>query len=102
MSEANIQEALKKLRQDRKVSIDRSRTLIKEQSGSIKKIKEHLQGEGATIPEIADRTGMAAAEVLWFVMALKKYGLVVEGPKKEDYYRYQLSSLPMEIGDIPD
>jgi hypothetical protein len=92
MSEANTQEDLKRLREERKIFIDRARGLIKEQSGSIKKIKEFLKEDGATIPEIAEKTGMAASEVLWFVMALKKYGQVIEGPKKEDYFKYQLAA----------
>jgi hypothetical protein len=92
MSEANTQEALKRLREERKIFIERAKNLIKEQSGSIKKIKEHLKGEGATIPEIAGKTEMPTSEVLWLVMALKKYGQVVEGPKEEDYYKYQLAN----------
>jgi len=92
MSNQHTQEAMKQLREERKVFIERARGLIKEQSGSIKKIKEHLNGEGATIPEIAEKTGMAASEVLWFVMALKKYGQVIEGPKEEDYFKYQLAA----------
>jgi hypothetical protein len=86
------QEAMKRLREERKIFIDRAKGLIKEQSGSIKKIKEHLNGAGATIPEIAEKTAMPTSEVLWFVMALKKYGQVVEGPKEADYYKYQLTT----------
>jgi hypothetical protein len=92
MSEAYTQEALKRLREERKSLIDQARNLIKDQSASIKKIKEHLQGEGETIPEIAEKTGMSTSEVLWFVMALKKYGQVVEGAKEEDYFKYQLTN----------
>jgi hypothetical protein len=92
MSETNTQEAMKRLREERKIFIDRAKGLIKEQSGTIKKIKEHLDGEGATIPEIAEKTGMATAEILWFVMALKKYGQVIEGHKEDDYFKYQLAA----------
>jgi hypothetical protein len=92
MSEANTQEALKKLREERKVYIDQAKSLIKGQSASIKKIKEHLNGEGGTIPELAEKTGMSTSEVLWFVMALKKYGQVAEGPKEGDYFKYQLTT----------
>jgi len=92
MSNQHTQEAMKQLREERKVFIEGARGLIKEQSGSIKKIKEYLNGEGATIPEIAEKTGMATSEVLWFVMALKKYGQVTEGPKEDDYFKYQLAA----------
>jgi len=92
MSESNTQEALKRLREERKVFIDQARNLIKEQNTSIKKIKEHLSGEGGTIPELAEKTGLSTAEVLWYVMALKKYGQVVEGAKEDDYFKYQLTT----------
>jgi hypothetical protein len=92
MSETNTQEAMKRLREERKIFIDQARNLIKEQSTSFKKIKEHLAGEGGTIPELAEKTGMPPAEVLWYVMALKKYGQVVEGAKEDDYYKYQLTT----------
>jgi hypothetical protein len=92
MSETRTQEDLKRLREERKVFIERAKGLIKEQSGTMKKIKEYLSGEGATIPEIAEKTGMPTSEVLWFVMALKKYGQVIEGPKEEDYFKYQLAA----------
>jgi hypothetical protein len=92
MDEKTGQEALNKLRQERKVFIDRAKSRIKEQSGLIKKIKEHLTGDGETIPEIAGNIGMKPSEVLWFVMALKKYGQVAEGAKEGDYFKYQLTN----------
>ena len=92
MSEIRPQEALKKLREERKDYIDQAKSLIKDQSASIKKIKEHLLGEGSTIPEIAKKTEMRSSEVLWLVMALKKYGQVAEGAKAGDYFKYQLTT----------
>lgn len=92
MSETRPQEALKKLREERKDSIDQAKSLIRVQSASIKKIKEHLLGQGGTIPELAEKTGMSASEVLWLVMALKKYGQVAEGAKAGDYFKYQITT----------
>ncbi|MBI5603419.1 MAG: winged helix-turn-helix domain-containing protein [Deltaproteobacteria bacterium] len=92
MKEMTGQEALKKLRDERQVWIEQAKSLIKEQSSIIKKIKEHLQGDGKTVPEIARATGIKSSEVLWFVMALKKYGQVLEGPKDGDYYKYELTN----------
>ncbi len=92
MDEKTNQDALNKLRQERKAFIDRAKSRIKEQSAVIKKIKEPLLGEGGTIPEIAGNTGMKPSEVLWFVMALKKYGQVAEGAKEGDYFKYQLTN----------
>ena len=92
MEKMTGQEALKKLREERQETIEQAKSLIKEQSSVIKKIKEHLQGDGKTVPEIARATGIKSSEVLWFVMALKKYGQVLEGPKDGDYYKYQLTN----------
>ena len=90
MNEMTGQEALKKLRQERKEFIDRAKNLIKEQSSIFKKIKEELKGDGKTVPEIASATDLSSSQVLWFVMALKKYGQVIEGVKDGDYFKYQL------------
>jgi hypothetical protein len=92
MSEMANPEALKRLRQERKEFIDRAKGLIKEQSTVFKKIKEALTGEGKTVPEIARITGMPSAQVLWVVMALKKYGQVIEDVKDGDYFKYQLAT----------
>ena len=86
------QEALKKLRQERKVFVDQARDLIKTQSPLFKKIREQLKDEGKTVPEVAKDTGIPSSQVLWVIMALKKYGQVIEGAKDGDYFIYQLTS----------
>lgn len=92
MNELTSQEALKKLRQERKELIDRAKNLIKEQGSIFKKIKEELKGDGKTVPEIASATDLSSYQVLWVVMALKKYGQVIEGVKDGDYFKYQLTN----------
>jgi Fic family protein len=84
-------EALKKLRNARKTSIDRARQAIKEQNRVIKSIKALMTAEGKTIPEIANASQISTSQALWYIMALKKYGLVVEGPKDGNYFKYQLA-----------
>jgi len=92
MSKMTNQDALKKLRQERKEFIDRTKGLIKDQSAVFKKIKEELIGDGKTVPEIAKNTGISSSQVLWAVMALKKYGQVIEGLKDGDYFKYQMTN----------
>jgi Fic family protein len=84
-------EALKKLRNARKTSIDRARQAIKEQNRVIKSIKALMTAEGKTIPEIANASQISTSQALWYIMALKKYGLVAEGPKDGNYFKYQLA-----------
>ena len=58
----------------------------------IRKALTAALGEGpATVPELAARTGLAGADVMWHVIAMKKYGLVVEGAPQGDYYTYSLA-----------
>ena len=57
----------------------------------IKSIKELITTEGKTVPEIAGASQISTSQVLWYIMALKKYGLVVEGAKDGDYFKYQLA-----------
>ena len=84
-------EALKKLRQVRKASIDTAREMIKDQNRIIKSIKALIASEGKTVPEIASASQISTSRALWYIMALKKYGLVVEGTKDGDYFKYQLA-----------
>ncbi len=84
-------EAMKKLRESRQHIIKATSTRVKENRKAVKAIKEQLRDEARTVPEIAGATGLASAEVLWFVATLKKYGEVVEGDKDGGYFRYYLA-----------
>ena len=96
MSEAETEkaekkEAMKKLRQSRKDIIKATSARVKENRKAVKAIKEQLRSEARTVPEIAEATGLASAEVLWFIATLKKYGEIVEGDKDGAYFRYFLA-----------
>ena len=86
-------EMLKNLRKERSHSIEAAKSRVKEQSRLIKKIKEELSSGGKTVPEVAAATEISAADVLWYLMALKKYGLISEGKKEGGYFRYHLASI---------
>jgi len=98
MSEANEEkaekkEAMKRLRESRKQIIRATSARVKENRRAIKAIKEQLQDEARTVPEIAASTGLASAEVLWFIATLKKYGEILEGDKDGGYFRYYLADV---------
>jgi uncharacterized protein (DUF342 family) len=88
---AEKKEAMKKLRESRKRIIKATSAQVKENIKAIKAIKEHLQAEARTIPEIAEATGLVSSEVLWFIATLKKYGEILEGDKDGGYFRYYLA-----------
>jgi hypothetical protein len=90
-------EALKKLKAARKEQIAATTKRMQEQRQAVKAIKGQLAAAELTVPEIAEATGLPAAEVLWYVASLKKYGEILEGPKAGSYYRYKLGQpLPEE------
>ncbi|MCG6908584.1 MAG: winged helix-turn-helix domain-containing protein [Deltaproteobacteria bacterium] len=84
-------EALKKLRQERSVSVAGAKERIKTQNKLIKKIKEQIKDEGRTVPEIAEAINASTSQVLVFVSTLKKYGEVVEDAKDGDYFKYRIA-----------
>ena len=55
-----------------------------------KDITNALRTGPKTVPEIARETGLASRDAMWHVMAMRKYGSVVEGNRRGDYYEYCL------------
>ena len=62
----------------------------REQKRLVKRLKEVLQDGPHTVPEVAAETGIGTGEVLWYLMAMKKFGEVVEGEEREGYFEYAL------------
>jgi DNA-directed RNA polymerase specialized sigma subunit len=83
-------EALKELRKQKKKQIVRVSEKVKTDKKNIKAIKEYLKNRKATVPEIAETLGMLKEKALWYVMALKKYGEIMEAEKDGDFFRYFL------------
>lgn len=90
MNPKNDNDALKQLRQERKVWIERTKQTVKIQNAITKAIKAQLAGEPGTVPQIARALKMKTSDVLLFISALRKYGEVIEGSKDGDYFKYQL------------
>jgi len=89
-------EAMKMLRNDRKVWITKASTMVKEQKTILKAIKGHLENQPATVPEISKATGIPSDSVLWYLATLKKYGNIIEGDKNDGYFRYALVETGVE------
>lgn len=54
-------------------------------------IRKALASGPKSVPEIAEMTGLPAAQVFWFLMSMRKYGQVVEDSQDGDYFRYALA-----------
>jgi predicted Rossmann fold nucleotide-binding protein DprA/Smf involved in DNA uptake len=83
-------ENLKSLRQAHYETVERTQQLLKEQQAFRKTLRAAMSGDPKTIPELAVASKLPADQVLWHVMAMKKYDLVRENGKDGDYYRYEL------------
>ena len=55
------------------------------------KVMASLREQPRTIPELARGLGYPSSEVLRWVMALRRYGKIVDVPKAraDDYYQYK-------------
>lgn len=84
-------EAMKALRAERKEAVDRAAALAKEHRKAIKAVRERLAESAATVPEIAQATGLPQDRTLWLVASMRKFGQVVEAEKDGDFYRYALA-----------
>ena len=82
---------LKQMREEHEEAVKRTQETRKEQQRIRKAIREALGSEAKTVPAIAEAAGLPAQEVLWHVMAMKKYGLINEMVMDGQYYTYQLA-----------
>jgi predicted transcriptional regulator len=80
---------LKRLREEHKETVTRTQALLKEQKAIRRQICQHMREAPKAVPEIAEKSGIAADQVLWHVTAMKKFGLVIETGMCGEYYLYQ-------------
>jgi hypothetical protein len=68
------------------------REVIREEPVMHKVIIEALAGGPGTVPEIAERIGHPTHEVVYWVMGMRRYGLLVEGIEADDdgYFSYSV------------
>jgi predicted transcriptional regulator len=55
-------------------------------------IRQALEEGPMTIPELADKLGIDSADATYYVMSLRKYGIIAAGDQDDmdEYYYYQL------------
>jgi predicted Rossmann fold nucleotide-binding protein DprA/Smf involved in DNA uptake len=82
-------ETLKRLREAHATTVEQTQILLREQKRMQSAICQFIRDTPKTIPEIATEIDQPPHEVLWFVAALKKYGIVVEAGMCGDYPLYQ-------------
>lgn len=82
-------ELLKSLREKHAATVERTQVIFREQKQMQQAICQFIRETPKSIPEIAAEIGKPTHEVLWFVAALRKYGIVVETGMCGDYPLYQ-------------
>jgi predicted Rossmann fold nucleotide-binding protein DprA/Smf involved in DNA uptake len=80
---------LKQLRAEHHETVAQVQALLKEQKDIRRQIAQAMGNEPKTVPDIAEASGLPAEQVLWHIIALKKYNLVVETGLSGEYYLYQ-------------
>lgn len=83
-------EPIQILRERRGGASEELKAHVKNQNRIRKAIKSALATEARTIPQIVYATGLKSEEVVWHVMAMKRYGDVLEAARSKDYYTYAL------------
>ena len=81
-------------RKDHAETAKTAQALVKSNNSIRRVLKKALKAGPHTIPQLAEETEMASADVLWHVVAMLKYGTVVEAgleEEDEEYYMYALS-----------
>lgn len=84
-------EMLKGLRETHAGTFSRTQDLLKAQKQLQQEITKALKEQARTVPELAAATGILSRDLLWFLMAMKKYGLVLEAGMQDDYPKYKLA-----------
>ena len=82
---------LKGLRQQRKLVVERVSALVKEQNRVRREINKALKEGSRTVPAVAAAIGIPSSTVFWHLIAMKKYGRVVEAGQEDNYPTYRLT-----------
>lgn len=55
-----------------------------------KQVTDALQAAAATVPGLAEKTGLPVDLVLWHIAGMRKYGVAQEAGVDGDYVKYEL------------
>jgi hypothetical protein len=55
-----------------------------------KAIRAALAAGPKTVPQIASESGTPASDILWHLMAMRRYGEIVDGVEQDGYVLYRL------------
>jgi predicted transcriptional regulator len=91
-------EAWMQLMKERAGAVKAAAARARQQKKDLDLIKDRLAQGPATPPEIARDTGLPAGQTMWYLAAMRKYGLVNEAAKSGDYFTYELKPQETDAG----
>jgi len=83
--------ALKKFRERHDKNFESVRQYAQVFNKERKQLITEIKNGPATVPELAQKTGLPTHKVLWHIAGMRKYGIVSEHSKDGDYIRYAIS-----------
>ena len=83
-------EALRVFRERMGGLTDAKKSYLKSDRDTRKAVRVAPRFGSKTIPGLTQQLSLPGERVTWYVMALKRYGEVVEAGREGDYFRYAL------------
>jgi DNA-binding transcriptional ArsR family regulator len=87
---AEVKATIRKVRKERGPDLDLAREGHKPVLALRRQIVKLLEDGPATVPALAAEVDAPTDDVLWHLMAMRKYGLLVEGEQDGGYFQYEL------------
>lgn len=91
MSAKERAQMMKELKEQHAETADRAQEYLKAQQKVRRELKKAMKPGPMSIPQITEAVGLPMEEVLWHVVAMKKYDDVIETGQEGDYYLYALA-----------
>ena len=82
--------ALQVLRESRGGVSAEMKSWLKDQLDVRKRLRSALAGGARTVPDLAGECRLEAGRVLWHLMAMRRYGEIVEAGERDRYILYAL------------
>ena len=89
-SRSEWRDALRLFRERMGGLTEAKKAYLKSDRDTRKAVREALKSGPKTVPELARQLDLPSENVTWYVMALRRYGEVVEAGRAGDYLRYAL------------
>ncbi len=88
---AKPKRAIEVLRERRGGMSNELKAYVSNQQKVYKALRTALKAGPRTVPQLAVECGIPSPEVMWHLMALRRYGEVLDGPEENGYLLYTLA-----------